>query len=35
MEPIFQLNKPVPETEKIHSVKAFKNNSIEHRYYSS
>lgn len=28
MEPIFQLIKSVPETKKIHSVKALQNNSI-------
>ena len=35
MEPIFQSLKTVPETKKIHSVKALNNNSIEYRFYST
>ncbi|CAF4135314.1 unnamed protein product [Adineta steineri] len=35
LENLFQSLKPVPETKKIHSIKALTNNLIEYKYYSN
>ena len=35
LENIFQSDKSVPETKKIHSIKTLGNNSIELKYYSN
>ncbi|CAM4821700.1 unnamed protein product [Rotaria magnacalcarata] len=35
LEQLFKATKSVPETKKIHSIKALQNNSIEYGYYSN